>query len=98
VTVLGLFRVSGTIAAGMIATSLATPASAQPFLSAIDVNAASFEAPRPEEPSAAVLKAQILLDRARFSPGAIDAIAGRQFQSRARGFPALESPRRGRPR
>jgi lipoprotein-anchoring transpeptidase ErfK/SrfK len=75
----GLLSMPATIAAGLIATSLATPASAQLFLSAVDVNAATFEAPRPEEPSTVVLKAQILLDRARFSSGVIDAVPSENF-------------------
>jgi lipoprotein-anchoring transpeptidase ErfK/SrfK len=41
-------------------------------LSRADVNAASLPVPAENGPRAVILKAQILLDRARFSPGAID--------------------------
>ena len=50
-----------------------------PHLSAETINAATF-APLPEppgkNPSAEIVRAEVLLDRARFSPGAIDGIDG----------------------
>ncbi|MFC5069354.1 L,D-transpeptidase family protein [Flaviflagellibacter deserti] len=56
-----------------VLAALASPAVAK-GLSPDDVNGASLENGEPSK--AAILKAQVLLDRARYSPGAIDGISG----------------------
>ncbi|MDX7953759.1 L,D-transpeptidase family protein [Lichenihabitans sp. Uapishka_5] len=79
---------------------LAGPAlakAAPPRLTPQTINAAVF-APLPEPPaklpSATVLRAEVLLDRARFSPGAIDGLDGDNFRKallayqKAKGLPA----------
>lgn len=64
--------------------ALADAASARP-LTADEVNAADFAA-KPKSPQALNLKAQILLDRAGFSPGAIDGRSGDNFANALRAF------------
>src|SRR5947208_8956182 len=68
-----------------IALSLA-PAAAGPVrsLSADDINAAEFNGGKNSE--AVNIKAQVLLDRARFSPGAIDGKRGENFSNALRAF------------
>jgi lipoprotein-anchoring transpeptidase ErfK/SrfK len=74
--------------AALVFTGAVLPASArqhqheqpQPQLTAESVNAARYEGPVPAgRPSAVVLKAAVLLDRLRFSPGAIDATPNENF-------------------
>jgi len=64
--------------------ALADASSARP-LTADDVNAADFGA-KQKSSQALNLKAQILLDRAGFSPGAIDGRNGENFQNALRAF------------
>jgi lipoprotein-anchoring transpeptidase ErfK/SrfK len=64
--------------------ALADASSARP-LTADDVNAAEFGA-KQKSPQALNLKAQILLDRAGFSPGAIDGRGGDNFANALRAF------------
>src|SRR6185503_11589820 len=55
-------------------------------LTASAVNAAEFSVPLAKGLSAAVLKAQILLDRAGFSPGVIDATDGDNYRKALAAF------------
>jgi lipoprotein-anchoring transpeptidase ErfK/SrfK len=61
------------------------PALARPLAMA-DVNAAEFSTTQTSKKRAVLLKAQVLLDRAGFSPGAIDARAGSNFANALRAF------------
>lgn len=68
---------------GLVATLGAAGAAPSGGLTADAVNAAGF-APLPDpaakRPSAEVIRAEVLLDRARFSPGAIDGLDGDNFR------------------
>ncbi|RAI45167.1 hypothetical protein CH341_05215 [Rhodoplanes roseus] len=65
--------------AAALAAPFASPGRAGP-LTPETVNGATFADAAPSGLSTAVLKAQILLDRAGFSPGAIDGVPGRNFR------------------
>jgi lipoprotein-anchoring transpeptidase ErfK/SrfK len=69
---LGLLAIASLILAGL---SAAPPAEAQ-SLTLEGVNKAEFPAKGKEGPSPTIIKAQVLLDRARFSPGVIDGRMG----------------------
>jgi lipoprotein-anchoring transpeptidase ErfK/SrfK len=61
------------------------PVSARPLAMA-DVNAAEFSTPQNRKKREVLLKAQVLLDRAGFSPGAIDGRPGSNFVNALRAF------------
>ncbi|MDC7789290.1 L,D-transpeptidase [Rhodoplanes sp. TEM] len=72
---------SAAVPAALLCLALlaAAPAPAGP-LTPEAIEGATFSDAAPEGFSIAVLKAQILLDRAGFSPGAIDGVPGRNFR------------------
>ena len=72
-------------AVALISTGTASSAPVQQ-LSIQSVNEAQFSAARPKGLSAAVLKAQVLLDRAGYSPGVIDARDGDTFKKALAAF------------
>src|SRR5215211_2719133 len=67
------------------AAVLAGPASACELTLAA-VNGLDFPCPQPKETRAALITAQVLLDRAGFSPGAIDGRPGGNFVNALRAF------------
>jgi lipoprotein-anchoring transpeptidase ErfK/SrfK len=70
-----------TVALGLV------PAAAAPrSLNLQDVNAAEFAKPAAKGSQAVNIKAQVLLDRANFSPGAIDGREGDNFENALRAF------------
>jgi lipoprotein-anchoring transpeptidase ErfK/SrfK len=70
-----------------MALGLAPAAMAAPRgLTVQDVNAAEFSKPAGKGPQAVNIKAQVLLDRASFSPGAIDGRDGDNFENALRAF------------
>jgi lipoprotein-anchoring transpeptidase ErfK/SrfK len=77
--------VAGTCAQAAATTSVAVPATLAPEM----VNdAALMTAVQAGDKGAAVLRAQILLDRARFSPGELDAVYGSNMRHAIAGFQA----------
>jgi len=67
-------------------TSYAAPAAPAPGLTAEAVNAAGKLVNQAKQPGAVMLRAQILLERARFSPGEIDAAYGSNMRRALAGY------------
>jgi lipoprotein-anchoring transpeptidase ErfK/SrfK len=80
-------RLTSFIAIVAIALGFVPAASAAPrSLSMQDVNAAEFSKPAGKGSQAVNIKAQVLLDRASFSPGAIDGRDGDNFENALRAY------------
>jgi lipoprotein-anchoring transpeptidase ErfK/SrfK len=79
-------RLTSLIAVVAITLGLAPAAAAPRSLTLQDVNAAEPAKPAAKASQAANIKAQVLLDRASFSPGAIDGREGDNFENALRGF------------
>ena len=80
-------RLTSLIAIVAIALGLAPAATAASRgLTLQDVNAAEFSKPAGKASQAANIKAQVLLDRAGFSPGTIDGRDGDNFENALRAF------------
>jgi lipoprotein-anchoring transpeptidase ErfK/SrfK len=75
------------IAAVVTSLAFALPAAAAPrTLTLLDVNAAELAKPGAKASQAVNIKAQVLLDRASFSPGTIDGRHGENFANALRAF------------
>ena len=91
------FLVRALVLAAAVLALPVTPALAAPRLTPETVNGAAFAEPKEGETSPVLLRAQVLLDRARFSPGVIDGRFGSNMEravkafARAQGLP--ETPR-----
>src|SRR5713226_284856 len=71
----------------LLGLAIAVPAQSSP-LSSGAVNAAQFSGKETRGLDAVLLKAQVMLDRAGFSPGAIDGRDGANFAKALRAFQA----------
>ena len=76
----------GVVVAAAFSTASAAPAAPAPGLTVDAVNSAGKLASQARQPSAVMLRAQILLDRAQFSPGEIDAAYGSNMRRALAGF------------
>ena len=76
----------GIASAAALSTSYAAPAAPAPGLTVEAVNAAGTLAAQAKQPTAVMLRAQILLDRAQFSPGEIDGAYGSNMRRALAGF------------
>ncbi|MEA2873354.1 MAG: hypothetical protein QOH67_3330 [Hyphomicrobiales bacterium] len=81
-----MVRLTSLSAVVAIALGLAPAAAAPRSLTLQDVNTAELSKPTAKASQAANIKAQVLLDRASFSPGAIDGREGDNFENALRGF------------
>ncbi|MEA2875395.1 MAG: hypothetical protein QOF14_591 [Hyphomicrobiales bacterium] len=81
-----MVRLTSLSAVVAIALGLAPAAAAPRSLTLQDVNTAELAKPTAKASQAANIKAQVLLDRAGFSPGAIDGREGDNFENALRGF------------
>jgi lipoprotein-anchoring transpeptidase ErfK/SrfK len=87
-----LHLAAGIASAAVLSTAVAAPAA--PGLTVEAVNTAGKLEARAGQPAAVILRAQVMLDRARYSPGEIDAAYGSNMRralagfQRARGLPA----------
>ena len=76
----------GIASAATLATSYAAPAAPAPGLTVEAVNSAGKLASRAKQPTAVMLRAQVLLERAQFSPGEIDGAYGSNMRQALSGF------------
>ena len=74
--------------AAACATSYAAPAAPAPGLTVEAVNSTGTLVNKAKQPAAVMLRAQILLDRAQFSPGEIDAAYGSNMRRALAGYQA----------
>lgn len=76
----------GAAIAAVFSTSYAAPAAPAPGLTVDAVNSVGKLASQAKQPTAVMLRAQILLDRAQFSPGEIDGAYGSNMRQALSGF------------
>ena len=84
-----MFRVFATALVVCLAASAAggplAPSPAAPPITAASINDAAPKGTNDKDPSL-IAKAEVLLDRAHFSPGAVDGLDGDNFRSAVRAF------------